>query len=109
MSQRSHLGEFEELVLLAVAALQQEAYGLAVQELLRRDAKRKVTLATVHSALYRLEKKGLLRSHMGGATRERGGRSKRLFTITAAGRNAVLEKRQVRERIWNLIPDISPT
>ena len=108
MGKGSNLGEFEELVLLAVAALTSGAYGLAVQELLAEDAHRKVTLATVHSALYRLETKGYLKSQLGGATPARGGRSKRLFLLTASGRSAILEKRGTRDRIWSLIADIMP-
>lgn len=107
MSRGSHIGEFEELVLLTVASLTADAYGYAVQERLKDDAKRRVSLATVHSALYRLEKKGLLRSQLGGATEERGGRKKRIFQITSGGRSAVEEKRNVRERLWELVPNVS--
>ena len=106
MGDRSTLGEFEELVLLAVAALTSNAYGLSVQELLAQDAGRSVGLATVHSALYRLERKGLLKSDLGGATQERGGRSKRLFRLTASGRSTLLEKREARDQIWARIPDL---
>ena len=108
MGKGSNLGELEELVLLAVAALTTGAYGLAVQELLAVDARRKATLATIHSALYRLEHKGYLKSELGGATQERGGRSKRLFRLTATGRIAILEKRGARDRIWSLIADVMP-
>jgi len=106
MPESFNLGEFEELILLSVAALGGDAYGLTVQELLEREAGRSVTLATVHSALYRLEKKGMLRSRMGGATAERGGRSKRMFDITASGHRALDARLIARDRLRSLIPDL---
>jgi len=108
MSRGSNLGEFEELVLLAVASLTTDAYGYAVQARLREEAKRSVGLATVHSALYRLEKKGLLNSELGGSTAARGGRRKRLFQITSTGRAAVREKRSARNTLWELMPEVKP-
>lgn len=102
----THLGEFEELVLLVTCLLYDEAYGVAVQEELARQAGRRVSISAVHSALHRLEAKGFLRSAMGGATPERGGRRKRLFVVTPAGREALRAARAVRERLWQLIPDL---
>jgi DNA-binding PadR family transcriptional regulator len=102
------LGEFEELVLLTVASLGEAAYGLSVQQRLTHEARRPVELATVHSALYRLEDKGFLSSELGGATAERGGRRKRLFTPTGAGWDALQAARAVRERLWHLILNPSP-
>lgn len=100
---RAKIGEFEELVLLTVVALREEAYGLSVQQALHNEAKRPVELATVHSALYRLEKKGYVRSVMGGATKQRGGRRKRLFEVTAAGLQTLDEVRLIRKHMWSLI------
>lgn len=97
------LAEFEELVLLAVYALGENAYGVTVQEKLERDAARPVSLGAVYAVLDRLERKGWLRSRVGGATRERGGRRKRFFAITRAGVAAVREARRIRERIWDAI------
>jgi DNA-binding PadR family transcriptional regulator len=101
----THLGEFEELVLLIVAALYDDAYGVAVKEALEAHAGRASTISAIHSALHRLEKKGFVRSRMGGATNERGGRRKRLFNVTPAGHAAVVEARRLRERLWGLLPD----
>ena len=106
---RAHLGEFEELVLLAVASLKEEAYGLEVQRVLREEAQRNVALATVHSALYRLEKKGYVRSALGGATQQRGGRRKRLFTVTGGGLHTLTETRAVREHLWQQVHRLHPT
>jgi DNA-binding PadR family transcriptional regulator len=101
---RNYLGEFEELVLLAVAANSGLAYAAAIAQELKDRTGRGVSLSAVHIALYRLEEKGLVTSSIGGATAVRGGRRKRLFTITAAGSGALAEIRQVREQFWQLIP-----
>lgn len=98
-----YLGELEELVLLAVASLGEDAYGLAIVELLENQADRKLSLSASHTVLYRLEEKGLLKSEMGGATNERGGRRKRLFTITQAGYQAIRETNEVRQGLWSNI------
>jgi DNA-binding PadR family transcriptional regulator len=100
---RNYLGEFEELVLLTVAHMQGEAYGAAITQDIKERTGRSVVLSAVHVALYRLEEKGLVSSAVGGATAERGGRRKRLFTITTYGMNILSEIRQVREDLWQLI------
>ena len=100
---RSYLGEFEELVLLAVTVIANGAYGVAIAEELRQRANRTISLSAVHIALYRLEEKGYVTSEMGGATLSRGGRRKRLFTVTAAGRQILAEIQQVRSQFWNEI------
>ena len=71
----TYLGEFEELVLLAVCVCYDEAYGVAVQEEIEKQTGRSASLSAIHTVLYRLQKKGYLRSRMGGATSERGGRA----------------------------------
>jgi DNA-binding PadR family transcriptional regulator len=101
---RTFLGEFEEVVLLTVAILGEEAYGVTVTQELEQKTGRSVGFSTVHTTLQRMEEKGLLSSKMGGATAERGGRRKRFFTITAFGRKALTEVRQVREELWNALP-----
>ncbi|MGD1961185.1 MAG: PadR family transcriptional regulator [Fulvivirga sp.] len=101
----TNLGEFEELVLLAVAAMQDEAYSLAITEEINKVTKRNITFGVVHSALDRLEKKGFLKSEMGGATKERGGRRKRIFSISAVGKEAVLKAKDQRDQLWKMIPD----
>ena len=99
------LGEFEELLLLAVQALGDVTYGVPVQQYLERVARRRVAMGAVYAALDRLEMKGLVRSAMGEATAERGGKRKRLFSVTPAGRQAVRDARRVRDRIWQAIED----
>ncbi len=100
---RSDLGEFEELVLLAVAVLIPEAYSVVIAEELEQQTGRTITTGAVHAALQRLEKKGFVNSQMGAATAERGGRRKRLFTVTLAGSRMVHQVRAVRNRLWDRI------
>jgi PadR family transcriptional regulator PadR len=106
MGKGDNLGEFEELVMLAVLALAGDAYGFAIRELLAEEANRNVQLATVHSALYRLEDKGFLRSRLGGTTEVRGGRSKRLFKITAPGQAAVDQQSMARQSLRLRVSDM---
>ena len=101
---RTFLGEFEEVVLLTVAILGEEAYGVTVTQELEQKTGRVVGFSTVHTTLQRLEEKGFLSSEMGGATAERGGRRKRFFTITAFGRKALREVKEVREELWGSLP-----
>ena len=100
------LGEFEEIVLLLVAAQNDEAYGLSITKAIEEQLKRKVTRSSVHTFLYRLEEKGFVQSRVGGATTERGGRRKRFFSITALGKTALTESRDARNQLWNMIPKL---
>jgi PadR family transcriptional regulator PadR len=97
----TYLGEFEEVVLLAVAIRSGDAYGAAVVSEIEQQMGRSVNLG---SALNRLQEKGLVNSEMGGMTSERGGRRKRLFVVTAYGRRALEEMRQLRNQMWDTIP-----
>lgn len=100
--ERKYLGEFEEIVLLVVSALNDDAYGVTITHEVIEQTGRTVRLNQVHSALQRLEEKGMVRSRMGGATSERGGRRKRMFTTTALGRRVLADIQQVRQKLWNL-------
>jgi PadR family transcriptional regulator, regulatory protein PadR len=101
---RTYLGEFEEVVLLTVAVLFDQAYGVLVTEEIERQTGREVSISAVHAALSRLEEKGFVNSRMGGATQERGGRRKRFFTATVAGTRALREIHETRNQLWGLIP-----
>ena len=105
---RIYLGELEELVLLIVALLNRKTYGVAIVDELKKQASREISVSAVHAVLHRLEEKGFVKSAMGGASEQRGGRRKRLFSITAYGRNAVEELRDTRNMIWKLIAKTSP-
>ena len=100
----TQLGEFEELVLLVVGILNGDAYGISILKDIEAHTGRKVTVSTIHTALYRLEEKGFVESYVGGASKARGGRSKRLYKITAEGKAALENARQIRDRLWNLMP-----
>lgn len=104
MGRGNHIGEFEELVLMAVAILGAGAYGVGVRDFLAEQTGRKSALGAIHATLYRLQDKGLLDSSMEGATEQRGGRRKRVFQVTSAGKSAVQNAREARERIWDLVP-----
>ena len=103
----TNLGEFEELVLLAVGILYDNAYSVAIQHELNAQTGRKVTISSVHAAVYRLEEKGLLNSRMGEMTSERGGKRKRLFTISQAGKEALETASELRNKMRNQIPSIA--
>lgn len=102
----ARIGAFEELVLLAVGGLAGEGYGVTIQTELERETGEAITLGAVYSTLDRLERKGLLRSRMGAATAERGGRRKRLYRITPDGAAAVREMQRIRARLGR--PGLQP-
>lgn len=99
---KTYLGELEELVLLTVAALGEEAYGVSIQQDLENRCNRSISIGALHSTITRLEEKGFLKSWLGGATQERGGRSKRFYEITQAGKRAVSEVKNVRDELWSI-------
>lgn len=101
---RTYLGEFEELVLLTVAIMGDMAYGVSITEEIEQQTGRSVSVSAVHAALHRLEEKSMVSSHMGEATAERGGRRKRIFTLTALGNRTLDEIRLMRNRMWESIP-----
>ena len=103
---KEYLGEFEELILTMVAALQEDAYGAAIAEEIETRMKRDVNLSAVHVTLYRLEDKGYIKSSMGGGTKERGGRRKRIFTITSAGMAMLRAMKESRVELWKLVPQL---
>lgn len=103
----NNLGEFEELILLTVASLDQEAYAVSVKDELERRAARKTNISAIHSSLYRLEDKGFLTSEFGGATNKRGGKSKRYFQVTNAGFEVLRQAKELREEFWKTIPRLA--
>ena len=103
---KEYLGEFEELILTMVAALQDDAYGAAISEEIETRLKREVNLSAVHVTLYRLEDKGYIKSNMGGGTKERGGRRKRIYTVTSAGMAMLRAMKESRVELWKLVPQL---
>ncbi|HUF77094.1 MAG TPA: helix-turn-helix transcriptional regulator [Longimicrobiales bacterium] len=105
MPKGSHLGDLEELVLLAVLRLGGEAYGARIRRELKERAGRAVSVSTIYVTLMRLEEKGYARSWKGEPTSERGGKAKRHYEVAQAGVEALEQVRDVRERMWDGVPE----
>lgn len=103
---KDYLGELEELILTMVGLLQEDAYGNAIIKEIREQINREVSLAATHVTLYRLEKKGLIKSRVGGATKTRGGRRKRIFSITNSGLTVLKAMKEDRMKLWRLVPQL---
>jgi DNA-binding PadR family transcriptional regulator len=109
MAKGEFLGEFEQLVLIALIRLGDEAYGMAVRRELETRAKRDVAIGAVYATLDRLESKGLVKSKFCGTSDERGGRTRRCFTITGAGARALEHsQRALRQMLEGLPPRWNP-
>lgn len=104
---KNHLGEFEEIVLLTVAILHGEAYGVAIIDEMESRLNRSVSIGSLQTVLRRLEEKGYLSSEFGEATSVRGGKRKRFFSVTTAGKKVLREAKEQRMNLWNAIPEIA--
>ena len=104
---KNTIGELEELVLIIVAILQENAYGVNVMAEIESQTGRKVNISAIHTTLDRLENKGFLSSQLGGATATRGGRRKRIFTVTAAGKKIILEIKAMRNKLYDQLPGLA--
>jgi PadR family transcriptional regulator PadR len=102
---RNHLGEFEEIVMLSIGALGENAYSLAIKEYIESRLKRSVSIGALHTGLYRLEEKGYLKSKLGKATKTRGGKPKRFFVVTTGGQKALKKSMEDRQQLWSDIPE----
>ena len=105
----TNLGAFEELVLLAVGSLTANAYGVAIKEALEEQTGRPPSIGALHSALYRLEDKGYLKSKEGGATTERGGRRKKFYQLSASGKKALEQAHELRMAFSSRVPGFNPS
>lgn len=101
-----NLGNLEETVLLLLMTMKEDAYGFSVTLEYKKQFSKSISISAVHAVLSRLEKKGFVKSSMGGATEERGGRRKRIFKITAAGEKVIHQMKEDRTKLWNLIPEM---
>jgi PadR family transcriptional regulator len=100
-----HLGEFEELTLLAILALGPQVYAVPIQRFIARTTGRDVVMGAIYASLERLEQKGLVRSTLGEVTLAPGGKRKRFFSVTPEGMRTLKARRRVRERIWRTIAE----
>ncbi|MEO1451925.1 MAG: helix-turn-helix transcriptional regulator [Bacteroidota bacterium] len=98
---RNYLGSFEEIVLLSVAVLRTDAYGVSIRDEIERQTGHAASIGALHATLTRLEGKGLLLSETGGVTAARGGRRKRFYRLTAAGQAALEEAQRIRSSFWD--------
>lgn len=103
------LGEFEEVILLLVGILKDQAYAFRITEEFKQQTNRSSSIGSVHSALERLIEKGFLNSEMGKPSAERGGRRKRIYSITAEGQKALQASKEFRISLWNQLPEFSLT
>lgn len=105
---KTKLGEFEELVLLAVVALQEEAYGVEIKRELDERLNERLSVGSIQSALKRMEEKGFLTSEFGESTAKRGGKRKRIYSATPYAHRVLQEMKEIRAGLWNAISGLSP-
>ncbi len=103
----TNLGELEEIALLIVASLYDNAYGILVKTEIENKCNRSITISTVHNVLQRLQEKGYLSSRYSDPTPERGGKRKLLFQVTESGQSVLENARNMREMLWNSIPGVA--
>jgi PadR family transcriptional regulator PadR len=104
---KTKLGEFEELVLLTVASLQDEAYGVEIKRELEERLKEQLSVGSIQSALKRMEEKGFLTSAFGEATQKRGGKRKRIYSATSYAHRVLKEMKDIRAGLWSSIPTLA--
>ncbi|MEQ6165735.1 MULTISPECIES: helix-turn-helix transcriptional regulator [unclassified Ekhidna] len=97
---KGYIGEFEELVLLTIANLAKDAYGVAILNDISERANRKLSIGALHSTLTRLEEKGYISSYLGEPTSERGGRRKRYFELTDSAKVELSNMKVLRDQLW---------
>jgi len=100
----TYLGEFEEIVLLTIAILYNEAYGLAIKKELEHQTGRKISMGAVHAACNRLQDKGFLQADWTEASAKRGGKRKKCYKVTFKGQQALAAARALRDKLWEQIP-----
>lgn len=102
---KERLGEFEEFTLLAVRALGDNTYAVPIQQYVEKATARPIAIGSIYGALARLEEKGFLASTMSEAVAQRGGKAKRVYSVTPSGLKTARELHQVRQQIWNAIAE----
>lgn len=100
----TNLGEFQEIVLLCILILDDDAYGMQIQKEIGERLNRPMSRGAVHAALTRLSEKEYIISEFGGATAARGGRRKRFYKLTNTGKDAIRQAKELREEMWSLVP-----
>ena len=103
---RYSIGEFEEIVLLTVGVLFDQAYGISIKEQIEKRLKRGVSVGALQSALKRLSDKGYLTTQEGESNSSRGGRPKLYYFLTPAGKEVIKETRSIRNQLFDEIPAV---
>ncbi len=103
---RTGVGEFEELVLLSICVLDNQAYSLSIKQEVENRTNRTLNISAIQTTLYRMEDKGLLTSEFGEANNTRGGKRKRMFSVTAYGLKSLSELKELRNGLWADIPSV---
>ena len=106
MADTLNLGELEQLILLAILRLGDEAYGVTIRAVLAERAGRSITPGALYTALERMQSKGLITSRMGDPTPQRGGRAKRYVTVTAAGIEAITRAQRAYQRLLDGLDEL---
>ena len=99
---KGYIGEFEELVLLTIASLGDDAYGVSIKEIIEKRTDRDISIGALHATITRLEEKNYLKSWLGDPTQERGGRRKRFFEVTTEGKQALHAIKELRDELWKV-------
>ncbi len=94
------LSSHDEIFLLAILKLKDDAYGMNIRREVSKATGKNWSIGAIYDPLYRMEKRGLLESHLSDPTNERGGRSKRIFKVKQKGLDALLEHKRAQDRLW---------
>ena len=103
---KNRLGEFQELILMSVIVLQNDAYGNEIQRDLEKRLDERLSVGAIQTALKRLEEKGFLTSVWGEATKIRGGKRKRIYSATPYAHQVLREMKDIREQLWGAMPKL---
>ncbi|OEK07181.1 PadR family transcriptional regulator [Roseivirga misakiensis] len=104
---KNKLGEFQELVLMSVVILQENAYGNEIERYLEKCLQERQSMGAIQTALKRMEEKGYLTSKWGEVTQKRGGKRKRIYTATPMGVKVLRDMRDLRTQMWSAMPDMA--
>lgn len=104
---KTRLGEFQELILMTVIVLQDEAYGNEIQRDLEERLNERLSTGAIQTALKRMEEKGFLTSEWGEATQKRGGKRKRIYAATPLAHQVLQEMKDIRSQLWEAMPHLS--
>ncbi|GAB5527314.1 MAG: hypothetical protein Roseis2KO_51860 [Roseivirga sp.] len=103
---KNRLGEFQELILMTVVILKEEAYGNEIERYLESCLNERLSMGAIQTALKRMEEKGFLTSEWGEVTQKRGGKRKRIYTATPYAHQILRDMKDLRLRMWNAMPDL---